>query len=464
MPDPFRNYEGVPVLDLPAGPPPPGIGALEVLLGSKGASATQGLEFLSQLFFYSASISASKLAPSGQRYALRVNPSSGNLHPTEFHFAARGLPGWPNGLYHYRASSHMAEQRGQGDFVERLNRDCPLTVVLTSVFWREAWKYRERAYRYCLLDAGHAAESLILCARSLGCDTTLIRDFPDQDIAETLGLSDESPLLMIDVKGAAFEPNVEEDTFLAGGTPNRLSISEVPYPAIATVHRSTMRVRQTTERMPMHQASNAIPLSPPQTSSRPLGAVVRQRRSALDFEGGDRAISFDQLSTLLHAAVTGDDSYIQLYLFVHRVEDLQPGLYRHWSATKSLELRLAGDQRVIAAGLSLGQDLAGNSCVTFSMAANLKRAMLEHGDRGYRYVFFEAGRIGQRLYLASEALGFHATGIGAYYDDEVHEHLGLRVEEEQVVYHFACGYAVQDKRLQITLPDGRGSEASASGP
>ena len=93
MPNPFRHYEGVPVFDLPADPPIPEIPALEVLHGVSGTTpAGDGPAFLSQLLFYSASISASKRVPStGYRYALRVNPSSGNLHPTEFHFLTRGL-------------------------------------------------------------------------------------------------------------------------------------------------------------------------------------------------------------------------------------------------------------------------------------------------------------------------------------------------------------------------------------
>ena len=86
MPDPFRHYEGVPILDLPADPPAPQIPALDVLGGKMGTTlARDGAAFLSQLMFYSASISASKRVPStGSTYALRVNPSSGNLHPTEF--------------------------------------------------------------------------------------------------------------------------------------------------------------------------------------------------------------------------------------------------------------------------------------------------------------------------------------------------------------------------------------------
>src|SRR5690242_4096248 len=124
MPDPFRQYEGVPVLDLPADPPAPEVPALEVLQGGSGFNgASDGPTFLSQLLFYSAAISASKRVPStGYKYALRVNPSSGNLHPTEFHFVTRGMTNWPDGLYHYRASSHMAEQRARGDFRTKIGR------------------------------------------------------------------------------------------------------------------------------------------------------------------------------------------------------------------------------------------------------------------------------------------------------------------------------------------------------
>jgi hypothetical protein len=136
MPDPFRHYEGVPVLDLPVDQPAPEIPALDVLQGTFGStSVDDGLAFLSQLLFYSAAISASKRVPStGYKYALRVNPSSGNLHPTEFHFVTRGLKEWPDGLYHYDPSRHMAEQRGRGTFELRLaSGPAPIVFILTSI-------------------------------------------------------------------------------------------------------------------------------------------------------------------------------------------------------------------------------------------------------------------------------------------------------------------------------------------
>jgi nitroreductase len=63
-------------------------------------------------------------------------------------------------------------------------------------------------------------------------------------------------------------------------------------------------------------------------------------------------------------------------------------------------------------------------------------------------VHFEAGAVGQRLYLAAEALGLRATGIGAFYDEEVHRYLKVTPAQGQVVYHFAIGYPVRDPRLE----------------
>ena len=167
-------------------------------------------------------------------------------------------------------------------------------------------------------------------------------------------------------------------------------------------------------------------------------------------------MSLAQLSALLAATAQhfsadfASTRFIQLYLYAHRVDGLQPGVYRHWPERAELEQIRSGDQRVAAAGLSLRQDLAGNACVAFSMIADLDRAVRAHGDRGYRYVHFEAGAIGHRFYLAAEALGLGATGIGAFFDDDVHRYLNLDVAaaREQVVYHFAIGYPIPDPRLE----------------
>jgi SagB-type dehydrogenase family enzyme len=460
MPDPFRHYEGMPLLDLPADPPAPEIPAMEVLQGRTGdALAVDGAAFLSQLLFYSAAISASKRVPStGGKYALRVNPSSGNLHPTEFHFITRDLQDWPNGLYHYRPSSHMAEQRALGRY-DLAGGRAPVTFVLTSIAWREAWKYRDRAYRYCLHDVGHAWQALALAARAMGCKSHAIGHFPDDEVARALGLNeDEWPMLLVELHGPLplRDPDAGASVWF-GGQANRLSEEIIGYPLIESIHAAT---KLDTGAGPIAQAgppaarSGEIALPPPCKSARGFGVVARTRRSALDFHGGDPTISLAELSAILNAAKQplhadfGGGRFVQLYLYVHRIAGLEPGLYRHWSDGDELERLLPGDQRVAAAGLSLGQDLAGNACVAFSMIGDLDRAARAHGDRGYRYVHFEAGAIGHRMYLAAEAAGLGATGIGAFFDDSVNGYLNLSAEQGQVVYHFAIGYPVPDSRLE----------------
>ena len=463
MPDPFRHYDGVPVLDLPADPPGPEIPALALLQGAYGTTpAADGPTFLSQLLFHSAAISASKRVPStGDRYALRVNPSSGNLHPTEFHFLTRGLKLWPDGLYHYRPSSHMAEQRATGGLdMKASGSSAPIVFALTSIAWREAWKYRNRAYRYCLHDMGHAWQALALAARAIGVDSFAIGNFADDEVAGLCRLNeDEWPMLIVKLQGRTIpvrDPDRGAPLWF-GGRANQLSHDTVAYPLIDEIHAATNLTQDESSRIsraePALTGSGDIQLPSPSSSTRPFGDVVRTRRSALDFRGGNGSISLSQLSAIL--AVTAQPlcsdfsgtRFVQLYLYVHRVDGLEPGVYRYWPEHAELERILSGDQRVVAAGLSLGQDLAGNACVAFSMIADLDRAVRSYGDRGYRYVHFEAGAIGQRLYLAAEALGLGATGIGAFFDDQVHGYLGIAPGQGQVVYHFAIGYPVPDPRV-----------------
>ena len=346
----------------------------------------------------------------------------------------------------------------------------PLVFILTSIAWREAWKYGDRAYRYCLHDMGHAWQALALAARAIGCDSFALGHFPDDEVAQTCRLhGDEWPLLVIEITNAEIgnaklpggtvplrAPDAAE-TVWYGGQANLLSKECIAYPLIDEIHGLTKLSSHAfggiSPAEPALAGSGEIKLPPPASSTRAFGEVVRTRRSALDFLGGTHSMSLTQLSAILAAATRpsrGDFAsahFIQLYLYAHRVDGLQPGVYRLWPELAELEQIKSGDQRVAAAGLSLGQDLAGTACVAFSMIGDLDRAVRAHGDRGYRYVHFEAGAVGHRMYLAAEALGLGATGIGAFYDDEVHRYLDLAPCQGQVVYHFAVGYPIPDPRV-----------------
>src|SRR5205085_6933289 len=137
--------------------------------------------------------------------------------------------------YHYRASSHMAEQRAVGQF----QRCAPVEFLLTSIAWREAWKYRDRAYRYCLHDIGHAWQALDLAARAIGCEATAVTDFSDDEVARSWRLNEDVwPMLMVRLCGGSIPmgPPDARETVWFGGRANQLSDEQVAYPWIDAMH------------------------------------------------------------------------------------------------------------------------------------------------------------------------------------------------------------------------------------
>ena len=141
---------------------------------------------LSRFFELALGLSAWKKAGESE-WALRNNPSSGNLHPTEGYVLlpqVEGLDLTP-GLYHYASKEHGLELRADfaPDHIARLLAPFPPSAFLfglTSVHWREAWKYGERAFRYCNHDVGHAIGSARLAAATLGWNMALL-DGVDQN-------------------------------------------------------------------------------------------------------------------------------------------------------------------------------------------------------------------------------------------------------------------------------------------
>ncbi len=481
QPNPFRTFDGAPVLTLPAEPDFPNIGAFATMAAladrarvfgenkiEGGAEIKLDVKLISRLLWHSMAVSARKrVGNTASRYSLRVNPSSGNLHPTETYLALGECAGLEDGLYHYRADLHALELRRPGDWSRQLSdaleipgaTQSPLIVALTSIFWREAWKYRDRAYRYCCHDMGHAIMSLLLSARALGLSGGAITHFCDARLTDALGLndSDEAPMAFLifpepATRGQLPSASMQEPS----GVPNSLSAEEIPYNLLLGMHRSTILTDPIgpvpSILMPQHLVKNADTPSnhfpPDPARDAPLGPTVRRRRSALDFDTRTSWMAREELEQLLDFASRdwradwrgnfnemaaqhreGAD-FVELYLYIHRVQDCEPGVYRWDKLNRKLEQLHRGNVERVAAFLSLEQPLAGNACFAVSMIADLAGAARIFGNRGYRYVHFEAGAIGQRLYVGAESLGWNATGIGAFYDDDVHRYLGFLEEGE----------------------------------
>jgi SagB-type dehydrogenase family enzyme len=503
QPDPFRRYAGAPLIKLDL--LPPGDLPLYEPTFIEGRLPAQPINraSLSQLFYDSLAISAWKKA-GDMSWALRVNPSSGNLHPTEGYLICGPIPGLCDTpmVCHYAPKIHALERRVvfSPKIWEALTARLPedsILVGLTSIHWREAWKYGERAFRYCQHDAGHAIATVSLAAAGLGWKTTLLDDFSTEALSHLLGVFDpqdaetEHPdcLLAVYPQGKnGIEPAFPEKEienfrgFKWQGRPNRLSPDHVDWPMIALAATATRK--PTTRRIDRTLGPDAGPLNigPAAISFRKM---LHQRRSALSFNG-QTGISRDALYQILMKTLPGPGRFpfnaipwppsIHLALFIHRVQDLDPGLYflvRDPSQTKALQSAmkkefaweklegcpeglefyrlLTGDAREVSQQISCHQAIAADGCFSLGMIADFEKPLKEYGAWFYPRLFWESGLVGQVLYLEAEALGIQGTGIGCYFDDPMHSLLGLQEIRYQDLYHFTMGGHVDDPRL-TTLP------------
>lgn len=490
QPQAFRRYAGAPLLPLERRPLAQSPAYDGIYAGPCGAPAALNLQSLSQLLYDSLALSAWKQA-GGNRWALRVNPSSGNLHPTEAYLL---LPHLQTGddacLAHYSADEHLLEVRAwlPPALATALRQALPadgLLLVLAEIPWREAWKYGERAYRYCQLDTGHALACLGVAASALGWQLRQLQGVAAECLDALAGLDrpgfaepETASLLCWIGPPQAAEFSLDAALLDALGrlpllgTPNRLSREYRDWPQLQQVH-ALCRAPALPPR-DWHQAPGVATADNPGLALRPL---LHRRRSAQRMDGRS-GIQAELLRAWLQRllpqaspvpfACSGEPPRIDLLLFVHRVAGLPAGLYwldrsgsgiQRWradfaweQADASLPLYrlLSGDARELAGFISCDQAIARDGVLAVAMLAPLQASLAE-GAWLYPRLYWECGQIGQLLYLEAEAAGLSGTGIGCFFDHCVTELLDIPDKSRQSLYHFTLGRALPDERIS-SLP------------
>ena len=362
QPRPFRSFSGAPVYPLfpspdatPAGRLPRRVDYADVISGAVEAEPLSAVT-LGDLLRHALGLSAWK--ESGRsRWSLRVNPSSGNLHPTEAYVVCGPLEGLADGpaVYHYAADRHVLELRALFDAPAWDEVHGPgetvLLVALTSIHWRESWKYGERAFRYCQHDIGHAMGALNLAAVLAGWRMAMLPTWPHRAIAQATGLDRdedfveaerEEPacIMALTVPGATdsdgndgrglLEP-IRNGTW--SGRAGQLSEDHVEWTFIDEVARAT----EDEGAVPPPGVPRRSWESVPRRSVGDLNArdVILKRRSAVAFDGRStigRSIFFDILSRAMPGPHAPWDALwwkprVHFLIFVHRVDDVAPGLY-----------------------------------------------------------------------------------------------------------------------------------------
>jgi SagB-type dehydrogenase family enzyme len=518
QPDPFRRYAGADLVRLPlpkAGRPLP---YWQLYTSASMPPMPLSLASVSLFFRYALSLTAWKQS-GDTTWPLRANPSSGNLHPTEGYALLPALKqiGDAAAVYHYAPREHALERRAVLDakrwteltesFTQGPFPEGAFLVGLSSIHWREAWKYGERAFRYCQHDVGHALASLRIAAAALGWKLVLLDSVSDSTLSSLLGLDRdedfsaaerEEPDLLVLISPyftvpflTKYKPLTTHDSdVLWQGKANTLSPKHgVEWPVIDAVAQATRRC----ESSPINEDFSGFP-----SEDALFGIPIRQglltaerailgRRSAVAMDGStaiSRATFFRMLARLVptqeRQAMPWDAipwrPRIHLGLFIHRVDGLAPGIYAlvrdpdkvdilkrvmHsdfcWHRVPDcppglpLYLLQAMDCRALATTVSCGQNIAGDGAFSMAMIADYKDSLAMYGRGFYRNLFWEAGMVGQVLYLEAEEAGIRATGIGCYFDDPVHAAFGIEAREWQSFYHFTVGGPVEDSRL-MTLP------------
>jgi SagB-type dehydrogenase family enzyme len=542
QPDPFRRYEGALLIPLPLlKPDDEPVSPPYDAIYQRGAVPARPVTVptLSRFFELALALSAWKRGGDMQ-WALRSNPSSGNLHPTEGYLVLPQMEGLDlkASLYHYAPKEHGLEVRAEfaADQMARLLAPFPaqsFLIGLTSIHWRESWKYGERAFRYCNHDVGHAIGTARIAAATLGWSMVLLDGVAQDTVAALLGTDRTEDFIHAErehpdclavvwpsdlprgggrgVRGVAeavrgrdavsiplfLDPALVKELMPAAwhGKANRLSReSPVPWEIIDDAAAASWKTRSEVTSLTLSPRSgesdeSATPHEPRFTSD--AGQLIRQRRSAVSFDGKTSITSttfFQMLGRVMPAAelpqlerpmpwdVLSWKPAIHLLLFVHRVDGLTPGLYVLVRDREKLPLLqqsmneelvwtpvpdspealplywlLEGNAKKSAIQISCHQDIAGDSAFSLGMIAEFEGRLREGGAWWYPRLFWEAGLLGQVLYLEAEAAGVRGTGIGCFFDDPVHEIVGIQGRSFQSLYHFTVGGAVEDGRL-MTLP------------
>lgn len=477
QPLPFKIYRGLEPLPLPEPFDPAGMPALRALSAppvAPGGRAVPDLDSLARVLYFSAGITKRRRHPGGEIY-FRAASCTGALYHIELYLVCGELSGLEAGVYHFGVHDLALRSLRQGEFRadllqatagETFLAHAPAILVATTTFWRNAWKYRDRAYRHAFWDGGTLLANLLAMARLEGLPSRLVLGFIDAQVNRLLGLDEEREAALYLV-GLGHDPRARPGPSVGVTALDLetvpLSRSEVDYPLIRSTHRATCLEGQDEVRA-WRRASAELTPGPPEgerilietgvPDGPSLEETILRRGSSRRFRPDP--VRLDELGPALQSAsgpLEADflpspaASLVQARLIVNAVEGLPAGAYAYHPSVRVLERLKEGDFRHRAGFLALEQSLAAQAAVNVYHLADMEAVLQALGGRGYRAAQLEGGLRGGRLYLAAYALGLGATGL-TFYDNEVAEFFSRRGRGKAVLFLTALGRPAGGGRLE----------------
>ncbi len=471
-PLPFKIYSSLAPITLPQNTPPvqmPTLSAIAAPSGTVQGEHLPDLRTLASLLFLSAGITKLRTYPGGEVY-FRAAANTGALYHIDLYLVCGDLPDLPAGVYHFGPHDFSLRRLRAGDYRNVLIRasgdehtvkHAPVTLICTSTYWRNAWKYQARTYRHCFWDAGTLLANFLAAATAQDVPTQVVAGFVDAEVNQLLGLDTAREMVVALLPlgcTASSAPSIFPDLTVLDLPTVPLSGHEVKYPAICTMHAASSllsaeevriwrngTVHQTEETQTSGKLFPLTPLNVAELPPAPLERVIRHRGSARKFS--HVPIRFTQLSTILQRSTHGvptdfltpfGATLIDVYLVVNAVEGLPSGAYFFHREQQTLALLREGNFRKEAGYLGLGQELPADASVNIFCLANLPSILERFGNRGYRAAQLEAATIGGKCYLAAYALELGATGL-TFFDDDVTVFFSPHAEGRSVMFLTAIG-------------------------
>ena len=436
---------------------------------------------LATLCYAASGITQSVRTEDGDVINFRAASCTGKLYHIELYLVITECSDLPAGLYHFDPHRMaldvlrrgdvrhiVADAVGEGDETWSTVANAPVTVIATSEWWRNAWKYTERTYRHAFWDAGTVLANLLAAAHSEDLPASVVTGFADAAIADGLGVDPEheGPLALVPIgEGAPVPGTGPIDPISPAVVP--ASEDPIDYPLIpdawyqsafsdgdaAREWRSSLQSisDKSSDRNEVTEQLSLAPVDHETASARPFYSTIRRRGSCRDYE--TRGPSRRQVGTVLDRALRGIPgdwngatatglSMITPYLLVTGVKDVPDGTYRYHQSMSTLE-RLGPCDQSKKAKLALSQPWAGEAHVNVYLMAAVDKLVEQYGNRGYRLAQLEAGLTLGRLYLATYAhreLG----GLGlTFFDDLVTKHLQPTAGSQSPMCLFAFGRAAR---------------------
>lgn len=463
QPELFKTYPGTEKISLPREGPFPNTTLFHTLHQQEATTDSPiDIRALSTILMLTYTLTAKARHGSGDFY-FRSVPSAGALYPVELYVATEDVEGLDDGLYHFSAGWHGLHVLKKGrigrlarPFVRPEEERLPaITFFFTCILFRTCWKYRTRGYRYCLLDAGHVLENAALALKSMKLECTCSHQFDDQKLNALLSLDEDKEVcLSVSQVLSGRETHrkaLPEPEKPPGSVPHvgRKSHNESAYPAVLEIHRAGTSPAPEGEKtvLSMSNALGPVVVHPKSiVSPDPLPGelgykdVVFSRRSRRNFIRAPmkRDHLMGLMGSLCVSARENPRLPVGVGLLIHHVDFEAPGFYLLNLSRREFGIAVAGSLTEKMAHVCLDQAWLAHAAVHFVFMANLTVLDRAFGVRGYRYAMLEAGRMGERLYLAATALGYGCCGIGAFYDQEARQHLELNTDS-RLLYLVAVG-------------------------